>query len=82
MELGLRRDILKGNIRDILVININLGLSKLLGITIYLGSLFLSILFELILELDSSLELANSFSMSLLESFSVLGYGLNLDRIL
>jgi hypothetical protein len=59
----------------------DLGLNKLLGITMCLGSLFLSILFELILELDSSLKLVNSFSMSLLESFLVLGYGLNLDRI-
>jgi hypothetical protein len=48
----------------------------------YLRYLFLSILFKLILELDSSLELANSFSISLLELFSVLGYSLNLDKIL
>jgi hypothetical protein len=59
----------------------DLGLSELLGITMYLGSLFLSMSFKLILELDSSLELANSFSISLLESFLVLGYSLNLDRI-
>jgi hypothetical protein len=39
-------------------------------------------LFKLILELDLLLELVNSFSMSLLELFLVLGYSLNLDRIL